>query len=103
MALQVVATGALGPVHGRVGALDQGVDVFAVMGIDRDADAGRDAEFVAGDMVGLGEYAQQLLAELDRLFGFCQVGHEYDEFVAALARDGIAVAHVVLEALGYFA
>ncbi len=91
--------GLLGHVHGDIGALQQRVDVAAVRGEARHADAGLDVERQA---IGLerqlqrGEDALEGLVEVVR--GLRQLPDEDAELVAAEARDGVAAAQDGLEA-----
>ena len=85
--------GLLGEVHGDVGALEQEIDVAAVRGEARDADAGLDVKRQAVDLERLlegGEDALERLFEVD--VRGRELAHEDAELVTAEAGDGVAAA-----------
>ena len=81
----------LGAIHGHVGALEQRVDVAAVLGVPGQADAGvqRDADPVHVDRLG-----QRVLQALHRRLsgGRVSARHEYRELVPAEAGDEVLAA-----------
>ena len=98
--LDAVAALGLGPVHGRVGVLHQGSDVLAVHREQADADAGADEEFLVVGDEGVAEAVQQFFRHVLGVGALVQAGQQDDEFVAALACDGVDIAQLFAQAPG---
>ena len=98
--LVVVAPLLLGPVHRRVGVADERFRVVTVRRIDGDADARRDEELAAVDPEGIVDRFADLPGDLGRVFFGGDARDEERELVAAEARDRVALADVLLDALG---
>ena len=62
-----VAAAVLGGVHGRIGVERQRGLVGAVVGVQRDTDAGRDLDPQAGQLEGVGEGRADLLGDGGRV------------------------------------
>ena len=95
--LEAVSARLLGAVHGGVGGAEERLDILAVGGEKRDADAGADEELVAADRYGRAQPLDQLLRHHRRILGTRQVGEHDGELVAGDARYGIAGAHPGLQ------
>ena len=89
----------LGLVHGDVGALHEHVDVLAVLGEGRDADAGAELQAHAGDVEVLGDGAPDGGRDGDAGGRRLDRAQEDRELVAAEARDGVVLAQQAREAL----
>ena len=93
MELVVTAAALLGAVHRQVGRPHQGFGALAVVRVEADADARRDAMMVAPE----GERSLEGLEDLGREpVGVLRVGNLLEddrELVPAEARDGVALAH----------
>src|ERR1700733_949538 len=89
-----------GGVHGKIGALEQILRLVTSFGRDRNADAGADVELIPVNLVGTADQLDQPVREHSRAFGL--VGFQlYDgEFVAAEARDAVAVANALNQSIG---
>ena len=98
----------LGLVEHEVGVLEQLFGIFAVLGIDRDADAGAAVDLPALDVEGLGEGLDDPLGRGGGAVHGGEVVQDDGELVtaeagydlAAVARHRIALPHVDLKALG---
>ena len=93
-----VAARFLGAVHRAVGVAQQRLRVGAVVGIERDADAGGDFDRRPGDRQRLLDRAAHFLGDVDRVLGLAQLGEDDRELVAAEARHGVVLADVGAEA-----
>jgi hypothetical protein len=83
----------LGPVHGGVGALEQGLRVVAVPGGDRNAETGRHIHVLAADAQGLpAGGGPQGLRHGVRVLGHGEVLDQRDGLVSADARQQVAPA-----------
>ena len=89
---RVAARGGLRGVHGDVGALDQRLDVMAVLGMARDADRAADLQRGGVDGERLAQAGEQALGDLVGGLGADRVVQEDPELVAAEPRDGVAGA-----------
>src|SRR5690606_2401064 len=69
VAFAAVAALGLGLVHRRVGILDQGGDIRAVLGVEADADAGADEKLVVVQREGRVQGVEQLLRDLLGILG----------------------------------
>src|SRR5436190_1395552 len=96
--LPAVARAALAVVHRHVGVLDQRLRAIAVFRRARDADAGGDAEFLAGHAEAFAEGAEDRDGEALRAFEVVAGGAHDQEFVAAEARDQAFGGDRVLDA-----
>ena len=97
--LIVVPTLLLGPVHGGIGALQEGVRVRAVDRVDRDSHAGRDVQVVAVQGQRLGHGVEDLLREARRVLGLRHSAADEGELVAPHAGHGVVFAHAGDQAL----
>ena len=98
--LAAVTALGLGLVHGRVGVLDQGGDVEAVLGVEADADAGADEELVVVELERCAEAFEQFLRDLFGVLRLVQAGQQDDEFVAAETGHGVDIAQLQFQACG---
>ena len=90
----VAGVRALGGVHRDVGVLEQRLGVLAVVGVERDPDAGLDLDGELLELEPLGDRLAHAGAGLDRRVGAADVGDQHRELVAAEAGDGVAGAQV---------
>ncbi|EXI75312.1 MAG: hypothetical protein AW07_01213 [Candidatus Accumulibacter sp. SK-11] len=100
--LGVVAALLLRLVHRRVSVAHQGFDLHTILGVDGDADAARDMQIGAADVVRLADQADQ--TTLDDLTDLLDVGdavEDDDEFVAAHATHRVAAADATLQLAGH--
>lgn len=98
---EVVAALILGAIHGDVGMLDQGLMRDAVIGVDGDADAGRDVELVAAEMERGLQRRQDLFGDVGGVVARADVWQEQQELIAADARQGVALAQAMAQALAH--
>ena len=94
------AAGLLGRVHGDVGALDQDLDVVAVVGVAGDADRAAHLERQPVDHERLAQRGLEDLGHRLGVVGAEHVGQQHAELVAAEAGHGVGGAQRRLEALG---
>ena len=97
--LVVVAAELLGGVHRGVGVAHQRLGVVAVLGVQRDAEAGGDVEPLAFDHAGLGDGGEELLRHRLGVLGLADL-EQHGELVAAEAAHQVAVAHRAAQAAG---
>ena len=97
-----VAAPVLGAVHGDVRSRQQRLRVAAVGRIGADPDAQRDVELLPVDLAQLGHGCEQLSRDLGQRGRVAQLFDQQHEFVSAEARDDVALAHAVCQALGGF-
>jgi hypothetical protein len=97
--LVVVAPLLLGPVHGRVGVPHQRLRIAAVLGIEADADAGRDEQLAVGDGEGDLERVDDLLGDLGRVLDLLDARDHQRELVAAETGHRVALAHAAAHPL----
>ena len=95
-----VAPGLLGAQQGSIGRAEHGLDGFAVLGEDADADAGRDRHRLPGYHERHRDGVQHALGEGQGVPFVAQVGHHETEFVAGPAAHGVPLAYLQLEAAG---
>ncbi len=88
----------LGGVHREVGVLDQLVELGAVFGRDRDADAGVGRKMVAEALIGLAYRLVNAGHEFLDLGAAADRGLDHRKFVAAETGDEIARLGAILEA-----
>ncbi|MNM31227.1 hypothetical protein D3C81_417990 [compost metagenome] len=98
-----VAARFLGAVHGRIGILNQGVGVDAIVGIHGNADADRDRHFMALQVERLAHRFADLVDHAHGMLGAFGQHQDGGEFIAAEAADGIAHAQAVDQAAGKLA
>ena len=96
--LDAVAARLLGPVHGHVGPVEEDLGVPPVVGVDRHADAGGQAELAAGQPEGFVEGRQQARGAGTQPGPVVALGDQHDELVAAVAQHALAGAQHRLEA-----
>ena len=94
------AAALLGRVHRDVGALDQHLDVVAVVGVAGDADRAAHLERQPVDHERLAQRALEHLGDGQRVLGAHDLGQQDAELVAAEAGDGVGGAQRGLEPLG---
>ena len=87
-----VAASVLGLIHGLVGKLHQLVKVLAIVGEEADSDARAYIELFVFDLYRIAQGRDQLVCHGLSLLRGVQVGDQGDEFVAAHACQGIALA-----------
>ena len=93
-----VAAGRLGAVHGHVGVAQQ-LFRIAIAGVgQRDADAGRGVELLAGDAHRFGQAADHPFGHHHGVARFLDAIDDDGEFVAAEARDRVRFAHATADA-----
>ena len=94
------ATGAvlLGAVHRGVGTADQCRSIFTVVGVDADADAGRHRGLLTWKPTGGAQGCIHLVGNDAGVCGFGHLGQHHQEFVAAVAADGVGLAHQACQA-----
>src|SRR6266852_806290 len=97
-----VAAPFLGAVHGDVRSREQRLRVAAVGRISADPDAQRDVELLPVDLAELGHGREQLPGDLGQRGRVAQLLDQQHELVSAEARDDVALAHAVCQALGGF-
>ncbi len=97
--LEPVAPPRLRSIESSVGVAQQEIAILTVEWADGDADAGRDAQSLAVEPDRLAHGVQQLLRRDRGVLLALQPRQDEDEFVAAHACDGIALAQAALEAL----
>jgi hypothetical protein len=90
-------------VHRDVGALHERLDVVAVVGMERDADAAAELEADALGDERLGEGAADRVGDLHALGGRRGGAHQDAELVAAEAGDGVARVEQLGEPAGHLA
>src|SRR5690606_13549598 len=88
----------LGMVHGDIGVLDQRFGVGTVIGPDADADADRQVQLMAIQLVRLGQAGDDLFGDVAELGRTAGLGQQQNEFIAALPADGIGTPHAALQA-----
>ena len=98
--LVVVAALLLGPVHRRVGVADERLGIVTVRRVHGDAHARRDEELAAVDPEGIVDRLADLPGDLGGVFLGGDARDEERELVAAEAGDRVALADVLLDALG---
>ena len=76
-------------IHGDIGVLEQGFGILAIIGEDGDADADADEKLVIADFKRFGKYVDDFLRDLAGIMLIRQVIEDDDEFVAAVAGNGI--------------
>nr|WP_228430773.1 hypothetical protein [Baekduia soli] len=91
---------ALGHVHRDVGAAHERLDVGAVVGPGRDADAGLDAERDPLDLDGGGELDEQPPRQLHGMVGGVGAPEDDGELVTAQPRDEVLGPDAAAQALG---
>src|SRR5690606_34665330 len=97
--LKVVLALVLRAIHREVGFLHQRPRVVAVAGIERDADAGRDAALLTHDLDRLDRGGEQLARDLRGLRRTPNPLDEHDELIAAEPGDDIRAPETTFEAL----
>ena len=102
LAAEGIAAGAglLGPVHRRIGAVDQRHRVGTVLGIDADAQAARERQRVAADVGRQRQRVEDLLGDGSGIAGARHLGEQDDELVAAVPAHRVRLAHRGLETAG---
>ncbi len=90
--LEVVLALELGLVHRDVGVLRERLLVLPVRGMDRDADARRDADLVPHQRERSGDRREHVLRHRRRVPHLRHFGQQRDELVSAQARHGVAAA-----------
>ena len=93
--LQLVASGALGGIHGLIGAPQQGFCCTAIVGIDHQPDRGlRAVALQAFELHRFVQIAHQPVHELERV-GTLDVGQQDHELVATEPGHAVDLAHRV--------
>ena len=87
--LVVVPPAGLGEIHRCVGVLQQRIGNQPIIGIDADADAQGDMQFMAFNVVRRKLRSDQLLGNLGRILPALDFGEQDHELVAALAANAI--------------
>lgn len=83
----------LGAIHGRVGAIDKQLRILAVVGINADADAGRQPQHVIAHAAGSADRGDDLAGDMGRIRCLRYLGKQDQELVAAMAADRVRFAH----------
>jgi hypothetical protein len=96
--LEIVVAIFLGMVNGGVGIFDERFGVFTFARVDTDTDAAFDMEIMPGNGVWGGEGKNNLTGTGGGVSGM-SLGEQDDEFIAALAADGIGSADARQEPL----
>ena len=90
----------LGLIHGSVGVFQQRLGFGAVVGVDADADAGRDVKLMFLDQMGVRHGLEQSFRGDGDILGVGDFREQHDEFVAALPADRIRTAYTAFQAAG---
>ena len=93
----------LGPVHRRIGPLQEQVGVGAVIGPDRDPDAAAEGDRSAGAPEGLAQQGLQLTGDPDHLLRVVHPSQDHGELVPSEPRDGVAGPQTTAQPLGHLA
>ena len=99
--LVVAAPRFLGVVHRGVGVAHQRLRGVAVVGIERDADAGRHVQLVPSTVNGSASSARMRAATRAGFAAVGDVGQADDELVAAQARHGVVLAQAGRQPRGH--
>ena len=97
----VVAPAFLGVIHCGVRALDQGLRVQTIVGVDADADTHADMEFIPVNVVRQCERGMRFLGRKRCVFCVFNQGQQQHKFIAALTTDGIRLAHTSHQSFGH--
>ena len=105
---ELVVVAALGfrVVHGHIGVLHQGLRVWAIGGVDADADRAGCRQVVGVNHDRRGQCSDHFLGHLLRafvrvlIFGAGKIFQDHREFVAAQTRDSVGGAHACGQARG---
>ncbi len=100
--LKHVLAVALGLVHRGVRVFQQFVDGLAVVGIQRDAHAGRDVKLISIHAVRFGKGLQDLVGQDDGVFPVPHIRDKEGEFVFAHAGQGVPGSNDTLQSAGNF-
>ena len=100
---ETVASMCLGRIHGLVGVLDQGDVILGVVGVDRNADAGRDIDHhPLLQQEGLRQCREQRLGNAGGVADLGYIKQGDDKFIAPHAGDGVGITHAAQDAPGGF-
>jgi len=94
---------ALGLIHRHVRVLHQLFVTVGVLGEQRDADTGGDAQVYALDREGLADGGEDLVGHQLRAGGVAGAEQQHTELIAAQTRSGVGVAQHATQALAYLA
>src|SRR6185437_1459673 len=98
--LEAVAAAALGGIHGGIGVAEQRGGVGAPLRGEAEAEAGGDAQFLAGELERALELAREPAGGAHGVILAAAIGHDDDEGVAANPGDGVIGAGGVPKAVG---
>ncbi|MNM82125.1 hypothetical protein D3C81_941480 [compost metagenome] len=95
----VVRTAFLDVAHGGLGFFDQVNGLEPVVGVNADAQAGGDADLLAGDRLWAAHGTQEFFGDAAGLLGVVDVAEDHHEFVGAIAKDRVGLSHVLEQLL----
>ena len=89
----------LGAIHGEIGVADHVLEIHAVIGKQRDADAGAHLVVATAEIGRQRERADHAIGDAARGFRVTDVAQQHREFVAAEARHRVALFRARLETM----
>ena len=97
---EIVSTGALGVVHGRIRMLEELIHVVAIARVEGDADARRDGQLLTVNIKGADQAGDQLAGNHGGILCVVELGQEDDELVAPQSRQDIFLPQACAQASG---
>ena len=89
----------LGAIHREIRLADDVLEIDAVVGEQRDADAGAHLVIAAAEIRRQRERADHAIGDLPRGLGIADIAQQHREFIAAEPRDRVALFRAGLEAV----